>query len=558
MNTRNILAVSTAAPGGWRPGRLTARHNLWSGIPWLLLFSAALVAQFYLGFIYQSNETTNLPMRLARGTAWSLLVVLAVLWLPVMRHAVSALRRSRLGEGLPLDKAKSVHRWLGHLFIALALVHGANYLGYFTTLNAPFTDILFGREPDLLRAMRTTMYEFVSDDEYIDITERWIAAGMPKDMYEAELGYFIKDECGKCHSSSSTQTYAIPGMPITNYAEAASWTGENIQSRQFRINMSGLVLFVLGAALWIFSLKHFRRRHHHLFQRIHRLGYLFAALLLLHIPSLEWIYLPLVGLAAELYLSRRHHLYRDCIARLTPLEGNVVRLEIDRPQGMILRAGHYVRLRIPALSRKEWHEFSLTGQRPTAEGDSVVLKIRCSGDWTGRLQATLAGKTEHTLQVDLRGPYASPVAHALKTGEWVLVAGGIGVTPFLGLIREILREPGMHREFHLVWMVREPALLEWVRPLVERLCERRDIRCHWYFYLTDLPEDGRPPVWLERVQGEPGVRLRSGMPDWSTLAAEIAVQSRRPTCFVCGPAALASDVVRVCRRRGWPVRLEQF
>ena len=552
----SLAAAPLAAPSTTRP--LAARHNLWSGAPWLLLFAAALAVQFYLGFVYQSTETTNLPLRLARGAAWSLLVVLAALWLPVMRHAVSALRRSRLGEGLPLDKTKFAHRWLGHLFIALSLLHGANSLGYLTTLDAPFADVLFGREPDLVRSMRTTMNEFVSDDDYIDVAERWIAAGMPRPMYEAELGPFIEDECGKCHSPSSTQTYAIPEMPLDSYAEVVAWTKAGVSSRQFRINVGGLALLTLASVLWVFSLERLRRRHHHLFQRIHRLGYLLAALLLLHVPSLEWLTLPLLVLAAEIYLSRRRHLYRDCTARLTPVEGNIVRLDIERPEALSLPAGHYVRLRIPALSRKEWHDFSLTGEGLAGEADKVVLKIRCGGDWTGRLQALLNGRAEHALQVDLRGPYASPVAHALKTREWVLVAGGSGITPCLGLLREILREPDTHREFHLVWMVREPALLEWVRPLLERLCERRDIRCHWYFYLTDLPADGRAPVWLERVQGEQGVRLRSGLPDWPQLAAEIAADCQRPTWFVCGPPGLARDAVRVCRRHGWPVRLEQF
>jgi NADPH oxidase 1 len=549
------MSLLLAPAGRWQ--RFAARHNLWSGLPWLLLIGGAVVAQFVLGIRFNSNETTNLYLRLSRGCAWALLVVLAVLWLPVMRHAVSTLRRSRIGELLPLDKAKVAHRWLGHFFVALALAHGANQLAYLGTLNAPFADVLFGREADLVRAMRTTMNEFVSDDDYIMLAEDWIAAGLPREAYDAELGPFIEDECGKCHSPSSTQTYAVPKMPLTSYEEVAGWVGDGWQSRQFRINVSGLVLFALASALWALSLARVRRRQHPLFQQSHRLGYVLALILLLHVPTLAWLYLPLAVLGAEYYLSRRRHLYRGCVAHLSPVAGNIVRLDIDSPPGVRAKAGDYVRLRIPALSPSEWHDFSLAGEDD--EAGRLVLKIRCLGDWTGRLQDLLADGDDVRLTVDLRGPYASPAAHAVKAREWVLVAGGIGITPILGLLRELLRAPDGRRDFHLVWMLREPALLEWMRPLVEGLCARRDVRCHWYFYLTDPPADGQgTPVWLERVQGESGVRLRSGLPDWPALAAEIAAGCQRPTCFVCGPDALARDTMQVCRRLGWPVRRETF
>lgn len=536
--------------------RLAARRDLWLRLPWLLAFAGALGLQFWLGFAFNSNETTNGWLRVARGSAWALLVVLATLWLPVMRHSVSALRRSALGALLPLDHLKSAHRWLGQFFVALALAHGVAALGYLASLDAPFTDQLFGREPDLVRAMRTTMNEFVSDDELIDVAERWIADGMPRQVYDKELGPFIHDECGKCHSTSSTQTYAVPGMPLTRYEEVLPWARAGVASRQFRINASGLALLAIALTVWGFALARLRRRHHHLFQRTHRLGYLLAALLLLHVPSLQWLYLPLAVLAVEYYLSRYRRCYADCAAQLTPVHGNVVRLDIERPAGMALAAGHYVRLRIPALSTAEWHEFSLTG-RPDA-GDAVVLKIRCHGDWTSGLRALLGTADARQLRVDLRGPYASPAAQALQQREWVLVAGGIGITPFLSLIRELLQEASGHREFHLVWMLREPVLLEWVRPLVERLCVRRDIRCHWYFYLTDAAPGEPAPRWLERIQGEAGVRLRAGLPDWPELAAEIAAHSRRPACYVCGPDGMARDVVRQCRKRAWPVRVESF
>lgn len=530
---------------------LRARPEVWLGLPWLAGFALVVGWEFHNGFVYKSNDTTNIYLRLARGSAFALLPVLAALWLPVMRNAMTLAERSRLGRWLPLEAARASHRWLGHLLLALSLLHGSQYLIYYGTLKEPFTAVLFGTQPDIVRSAKTNMYDFVTDDADIEALERWIAAGTPHDLYLKDVQPFLQKDCTKCHNTTSTRSYARTDMPMTTYEEAVSWTRSDVASRQFRINVSGLVMLALFAAVWVTSLAGLRHRNHPLFQTVHRLGYLCAILALLHIPSLSWIVGPVLVLAAELYLSRHRRLYRDLPARVTPLTEDVARLEIDRPQGMRLRPGHYVQLRIREFGRDEWHAFSLIGADEHI--DQVVLKVRAAGDWTNRLVAR-AATDDNRLTLDMRGPYASPVAQAMTHGDWLLIAGGIGVTPFLGLLRELIAGHGRRRDVHVVWMLRNPKLLHWLEPLVHRLAALEQVRIHWHVYVT------RPATELHPDDLRPfdGLPVGLGRPDWDELLARISLTSPRLSCFLCGPHAMMAEAADKCRRRGWPVRREAF
>lgn len=534
-----------------------ARPELWLGLPWVIGFIALLAWQFYLGFDYKSNDTTNTYLRLARGTAWALLPLLAVMWLPVMRNLLNLLEATRIGRWLPLEGARATHRWLGHLLAAFALLHGSQYLVYNATLEIPFSDALFGREADLLRSMRTSMYDFVTEDESIDTVERWIAAGTPHDMYLEEVQPIMRLDCTKCHNTTASRTYAKNDMPLSTYAEVVSWTRDGVASRQFRINMTGLVMLALFAAIWFTSLAVRRKKAFNSFQTLHRLGYLAALLMLLHIPSLSWVVAPVVVVAVELWLSRRRRLYRDCPARLELVTADVVRLEIACPPGVCSTPGHYVQLRVPAFcggrwARDEWHAFSLSD--PGADANRLVIKVRAMGDWSRRLVA-LAATGPSAMNLDVRGPFASPAAQAMVHGDWLLIAGGIGVTPFLSLLRGLLASD-KPRDVHLVWVLRQPALLKWVEPLFDALASRQHVRMHWHIYLPGAAELAELPR-LE-LSSEHDLAVQVGRPDWEQLFAQIAARTPRLSSFACGPHGMMEEVTRQSRRYGWPIRTEKF
>ena len=71
----------------------------------------------------------------------------------------------------------------------------------------------------LVGAMWGSMYDHVTEDESIHIVERWIAAGTPQDLYEAEVKAVMAEDCTNCHSRSSTMTKAMPSIPLTSFED---------------------------------------------------------------------------------------------------------------------------------------------------------------------------------------------------------------------------------------------------------------------------------------------------------------------------------------------------
>ena len=520
---------------------LPGRH--WTSLAFVGGLAALMIWQFQLGFKYNSNDTTNDWLRWARAASWALLPVL--IWLPVMRNWVSWLQRSLAVRVLPVGGFRELHKWLGHGMFALGLIHSVTYLFYYETLDEPFFDVLFAAEPDLVRSMRTNMYEYVTEDEDIEMTLDWINAGMPREIYDSDIKRFLADDCTKCHNRSATRSYARNDMPMTTYEDVVGWTNRGIAARQFRINVSGLVMFIGLLAIWATSLAAVRRKAHHLFQVTHRLGYGVAVLALLHVPSLEWLVAPTVALVAELYLSRHRRLWRELPAKIFQPTADVLHLQIERPHGMRLHPGDFIQVRDPEMGLDEWHAFTLCESRD--ETDNLSIKIVRAGGWTRRL---IVKSRQGKLRLDVRGPYASPVAEAPQYKTWVLVGGGIGITPFLNLLRWQLSANAAPRHVHLIWAARNPRIFKILSPLLEqtRTVGNLTLTVHLYCTRTDKPL----PDPIDDVP------VMQGRPDLATLFAGMELPKGRVGCFTCGPEAMMQEVGRQGRKLGWAIRKESF
>lgn len=88
-------------------------------------------------------------------------------------------------------------------------------------------------DPLLINAMKTTMYEYVADDEDIEIVAVWINNGSPNDdAFLTEILPIIKENCTKCHSTSSTMSDAAPDKPLVTHEDLKNYLVPGLPTKQ--------------------------------------------------------------------------------------------------------------------------------------------------------------------------------------------------------------------------------------------------------------------------------------------------------------------------------------
>lgn len=339
-----------------------------------------------------------------------------------------------------------------------------------------------------------------------------------------------------------------------------------------------IVLFVLFL-MWLAARNVIRRSgRFELFFLSHALYGVWFAAMLLHAPHFwMWAGIPLALYLIEWVLRRTTKRYRSAVSKARVLPGGVTELQIQKPEGFSYQPGDYLYLKVPAVSRFEWHPFTISS---APEDEFVSVHIRSAGNWTRALAKlfgqTLAGK-EKQLPVMLGGPYGTPSNRIFKAKHVVLVGAGIGVTPFASILRSLLarREAGSPMKVEtvkFVWLNRGQSSFDWFGDLLSDL-EGKGHKNFFYLriYLTNAsisPTGGLARIGMDLIHKDSkrdlttGLksRTRFGRPDWDTLFEEFS-NKRGPgttSVFFCGPAVLGAEVRAAARHYGFRFRKENF
>ncbi|XP_048491002.1 respiratory burst oxidase homolog protein E isoform X1 [Beta vulgaris subsp. vulgaris] len=300
-----------------------------------------------------------------------------------------------------------------------------------------------------------------------------------------------------------------------------------------------------------------------------------------------WMYIsiPLLLYIAERSLRTcRSEIRSVKILKVSELPGNVFSLLMSKPQGFKYKSGQYIFLQCPAISKFEWHPFSIT----SAPGDNFLsVHIRIVGDWTqelkqvfteGRMSVSSIGRLKFEeegirqrglprLHVD--GPYGAPAQEYQSYDVLLLVGLGIGATPFISILKDLLnnaraatdsttdfsisddslssfasastaqsgnKRPMRVKSAQFYWVTREPGSFEWFKGVMNEVAEMDHkglIEMH--NYLTSVYEEGDArSTLLTLVQAlthaKYGVDILSGTrvkthfarPDWKEVFAKIA------------------------------------
>ncbi|XP_033112375.1 NADPH oxidase 5-like [Anneissia japonica] len=521
------------------------------------------VNMFMSGYGAWKYREHNWCVIIARGCGASLNVAVVMVVMFMLRYWATRMRRTRMAKLLPLDNFLMFHKMLGVIVACYSLVHTVAHVGnailmtQLSTNGLSLWDVLF--------------------------------------TFKAGVGY------------------------VKHSAYITGW-----------VLISCLLVLILGSTNYV------RQLHFQIFFMSHLLYLPFIITLLLHGPNF-WKYLVIPGglfVVEKTWSSdllKRLRYGRTYIEEVHLLPNGVAHLKMTRHRNFKFNPGDYVFLHIPVLQKYEWHPFTISSAPDDTE--TLSCHIRSLGDWTKNLYkffethtgqqrvdsyivdnnnaSTPSKKSTQTTgstvtrvrrrsasfranrQVYIDGPYATQSCRVFETDHAVLVATGIGVTPFASILYSILHRyrnskltcPSCHhswiedgavrslnrlKKVDFVWINRDPKSFEWFVSLLAQLENQQEetifsefLTIHLYMTSKSRKEDSRDvalQMALDRMCHQTTsdvitglkTRTRIGRPNWSELMSSI--QKRRAgkvKVFFCGPTILANIIKSQAQKHGF-------
>jgi hypothetical protein len=316
-----------------------------------------------------------------------------------------------------------------------------------------------------------------------------------------------------------------------------------------------------------------------------------------------WMYLivPVLFYACERTIRKvRENNYRVSIVKAAIYPGNVLSLHMKKPPGFKYKSGMYLFVKCPDVSPFEWHPFSIT----SAPGDDYLsVHIRTLGDWTtelrnlfgkaceaqvtskkatlSRLETTVVAdaQTEDTRfpKVLIDGPYGAPAQNYKKYDILLLIGLGIGATPFISILKDLLNNIKSNEEVESIhgseigsfknngpgrayfyWVTREQGSFEWFKGVMNDVAESdHNNIIEMHNYLTSVYEEGDArSALIAMVQSlqhaKNGVDIVSGSrirthfarPNWRKVFSDLANahKNSRIGVFYCGSPTLTKQL----------------
>ncbi|KAI6250911.1 Superoxide-generating NADPH oxidase heavy chain subunit A [Erysiphe necator] len=308
-----------------------------------------------------------------------------------------------------------------------------------------------------------------------------------------------------------------------------------------------------------------------------------------------------------LYLVDR--IYREIRSRRDTKVVRIVRHPYDsieiqfKKPSMKYKAGQWLFLNVPCVSRYQWHPFTITS---CPFDNYISVHVRQVGDFTRSLaEAFGAGKEQLKMYEDLDpnslydialehgkimpeiridGPYGAPAEDVFDYEIAVLIGTGIGVTPWASILKNIwhMRKntdpPIGLRRVEFIWVCKDTTSFAWFQALLSSLEAQSDEACRAsgkgdeflriHPYLTQkLDDDTSHNIYLHSVGAsvDPLTELKSrmnfGRPNFSKMFKQMSddisngtyLKGYRPNVkmrvgvYYCGANAAVPGIKKACR-----------
>ena len=254
-------------------------------------------------------------------------------------------------------------------------------------------------------------------------------------------------------------------------------------------------------------------------------------------PWKQALWIVLIGAAVFLLIQMR--IFKPLAASRRPWRVEDVRREVDRVWTLVLmpidhaglkfQAGQCVWLAVDASPfTLESHPFTVASSAD-APG-RVEITIKELGDWTSTI-----GKVSGGAMAYMEGPYGAFILPDDADVSLVMIAGGIGITPFMSMLRT-MRDRGDQRR----------VLLLYAGASLDRLTYREELaELEQILHLTVVHVLENPP---DDWQGERGF-ITPEMLQRQTSK----IESPRTHYYVCGPEPMMDAVESALLQNGVPM-----
>ncbi|KAG9478358.1 hypothetical protein GDO78_013388 [Eleutherodactylus coqui] len=276
----------------------------------------------------------------------------------------------------------------------------------------------------------------------------------------------------------------------------------------------------------------------------------------------KWIIAPIIIYLLERLMRFIRSQQRVVVIKTVSHPSRVLEIQMQK-KGFKMEVGQYIFINCPAVSRLEWHPFTLTS---APEEDRFSVHIRSAGDWTESLISLFQEKTDNLPRMEVDGPFGTASEDVFKYEISMLVGAGIGITPFASILKSIWYkfQNADHRlrtkKIYFYWICRETGAFAWFADLMRSLeqemaSSEKDGFLNYRLFLTSWDSNiaGHAIINFDvATDAVTGLKQKTiyGRPVWENEFTKVAETHPRSTVgvFLCGPEALAKNLEQCCNQ----------
>ncbi|RWS13819.1 dual oxidase 2-like isoform X1 [Dinothrombium tinctorium] len=492
-----------------------------SHIFWMFLYNFILVyifvdKAFYYTFLKEDSglrQIAGLGVTITRGAASVMMFAYSTLLLTVSRNIITFLRETFLHHYIPFDAAITFHKYIAVVGLIFSLIHSIGHaINFYHITTQPPDDI-------------SCLFREVS------------------------------------HNSDE--------LPKFSY-----WCFQTITGT------TGVLVLLLLLVLYIFAMEYSRRYIFNAFWATHNLYPIIYLLIIMHglgriVQSpifYKFLTIPLIIFVIDRLISLSRKKVELSVIRAVHHPSDVTYLEFKRPPSFEYKSGQWMRIACLALNRNEYHPFTISS---APHEDNLQLYIRAVGPFTKNIRQIYDPtklKCHPYPKLYLDGPYGEGHQDWFRYEVSVLVGGGIGVTPFASILKDISYRSSSTvlskttcKKVFFIWVTRTQKHFEWLVDII-RDVEKKDTRglVNTHIFITQFYEkfDLRTTMLyicerhFQRISNKSlftGLTAKThfGRPDFAALFNSLQLEYpkvNRIGVFSCGPPPMTSSVQKGCEQ----------